>query len=95
MGGTDEYRTDSDVLGGFLKECCDETKSSRVAKIILYRVYRGWVETNGEYEFSSNMLSRKMKERGIKSVTDGKVRYWEGLELNREGSQFDRITQDS
>jgi len=59
------YRSDQDVTGQFLAECCviDPGASSNAPEV--YRRYVEWAERNHEYTVSGNAFGRELTKRGI------------------------------
>lgn len=49
---TKEYKSEMDVISGFLEACC--TEGGEVPAVELYRAYKQWAHENGEYEGMSN-----------------------------------------
>jgi putative DNA primase/helicase len=74
---TSEYRSESDVVGRFISECCvlGDWASARAKD--LYQVYRNWVENSGEKEpISLTAFGRRLAEKGfLKSHDDKGVKY--------------------
>jgi len=65
---TSEYRTESDVLGQFLTDCCTYEPDASVASLILYRTYSDWCTDNGERAFSGTAFGRALRERGLRKT---------------------------
>ncbi len=65
---TDEYKTEQDVLGHFIGECCVVAHGGEVESSWLYRVYRTWCESHGERPSSQTWFGRKLNERGFDSI---------------------------
>ncbi|MBM5570605.1 MULTISPECIES: phage/plasmid primase, P4 family [Deefgea] len=63
------YRTDSDVFGGFLSECCMFDSSAEVDFAILYSTYQYWAEKSGLRVASKIGVSKQLRERGYSTVT--------------------------
>ena len=80
---TADYRTDQDVVGAFLEECCRLGAGLRVLKKDLYTAWRHWAESNGEQGYmykSQSWFSRRLKDRGFQKAGAGK-HFIMGLEL--------------
>ena len=80
MAATAAYRTESDVLGSFLDDCCEVGKGLEVAASDLYAAYRKWAKDSGEYELSMTAFGRRIDERGFDVRKNG-VKYRQGLRL--------------
>ncbi|MGI9079735.1 MAG: DNA primase family protein [Acidimicrobiales bacterium] len=76
MVATDEYRTEMDVLGNFLAECCVVLTDSFVASADLYRAYVSWCEANGERPASQRKVGLTLTERGFERRQAGHERRW-------------------
>lgn len=81
---TSEYRSDMDVLGGFLSECCVLNHLVQSSSGALYEAYKTWCETNGEKSvMTRTAFGRGLRERGLSpGQQDGKGRAtWKGIGL--------------
>lgn len=99
---TNQYRSDSDLLGQFLNACCVTQKGLPSLKhAILYNAYKEHCEGNGNNPFASNKLAQKMIERGFEGTIGNGARYWYGIrmktddELLSEEDDVPRDEQDS
>lgn len=65
VAASEAYRADSDVLGGFLADCCaiEPNASAKVGE--LFRAYLAWCEDNGERSVAQRAFSEALTERGI------------------------------
>lgn len=92
---TNEYRSESDAIGLFLKEYTEKEVTSITEKTRLYQIYKHWAESNGEYPMASRTFTRAMKERGYVEERRGKGSkpHWLGLALKTETFN-DPNTQD-
>jgi len=84
MDATKAYKTDMDILGEFLDDCCVTESTARVTNKALKEAYKNWCYKNGEKELSSKVLSSKLIEKGFKRLENMQValsrgRGWEGL----------------
>lgn len=80
MAATAAYRTESDVLGSFLDDCCEVGKGLEVSSADLYAAYRKWAKDSGEFELSMTAFGRRIDERGFDVRKNG-VKYRQGLRL--------------
>jgi len=78
---TGAYRSDMDVLGGFLEDCCEVEGDARVASSVLFTRYGYWCPSNGREQLSQQAFGRRLHERGFKSERTKKQRLWLGLRL--------------
>ena len=80
---TEAYRTEMDILGSFLADCCEINPDGEVASKELYQAYGEWCEENGERPVSQKDFGMRLTERGFHGGRQGKerTRTWEGLAL--------------
>lgn len=79
---TNRYRAESDVVGGFLSECCTVSKKAQAPARGLYAAYVKWAEDNGERAISQTRFGTRLNERGFQRERDGMGRYvWLGIGL--------------
>jgi putative DNA primase/helicase len=81
---TAAYRTEMDVLGAFLQECCIVDPDSNVAARDLYAAYKLWCQENGERAETQRRFGARLTERGgFERYRGGKSggHRWRGLEL--------------
>jgi putative DNA primase/helicase len=78
------YRTEMDMLGAFLQECCIVHPDSNVAAKDLYAAYKLWCQENGERTETQRRFGARLTERGgFERYRGGKSggHRWRGLEL--------------
>jgi putative DNA primase/helicase len=81
-GATDDYRSEMDILGDFLEDCCVLDPSEEVITNDLYSTYEDWCDTNGEKAMCNRIFSSRLKDRGFQRIqkTGGnRVRVWLGI----------------
>jgi putative DNA primase/helicase len=73
---TATYRSDMDVLGEFLEECCDVDAAYESTASDIYKRYKTWAEDRGEYVETQTSFGVRLTERGFqKGKRSGRVRY--------------------
>jgi putative DNA primase/helicase len=80
---TKQYRSDMDILGEFIDDCCIEDAEAKTPAKDLYLKFKEWGETEGLREkeiWSKSTLTRRLKERGYVQFRDAE-RKWKGLSL--------------
>jgi len=84
---TESYREESDLLGGFLQDCC-ETGSPRysISAAALYAAYAQWCEENGNQAVPKQRFGRYLQQRGFASQRDMNRRFWVGVRLKPNAS---------
>jgi P4 family phage/plasmid primase-like protien len=93
---TGAYRAEMDVLGAFLRECCELGPEKNVAARDLYAAYHDWCLEGGERPESKRKFGSRLTDRGsferYRGGSDGGHR-WRGLALLTFWK--DRICRDS
>src|SRR5215203_3914787 len=93
---TGAYRAEMDVLGAFLRECCELGSEYNVAAKDLYGAYKFWCEDNGERPETQRRFGSRLTERGgferYRGGADGGHR-WRGVRLLTVWKS--RISRDS
>jgi putative DNA primase/helicase len=79
INATDEYRSEMDVIGNFIKERCAQRPECSIRARELFKVYQDWCEESNERACSERFLGLRLKELGFeqKRLADG--RHWRGL----------------
>ena len=81
---TGAYRAEMDVLGAFLRECCEIGASHNEAAKDLYAAYSRWCEEGGERPETKRKFGSRLTERGgferYRGGSDGGHR-WRGVRL--------------
>ena len=83
---TRSYRSDMDILGDFLNDCCVLESGLQATFADLNRAYKEWCNKNAEQAMSTRWLALRLKERGFKKQRTMSVRFWQGLSLKEKGS---------
>jgi putative DNA primase/helicase len=80
---TADYRSEMDVLGGFIEEHCVIDPQAWVTTGALYKRYMEWCEASGERSLSQTALGLRLLDRGFHAGRQGKdrTRSWRGLRL--------------
>ena len=85
---TDDYRTDEDVLGAFLADCCEQ--NGEVAAKDLRAAYEQWCAEQGELPLAGNALGRRLARRGIQGARrTGGTRVYVGIALSDGSASSD------
>jgi hypothetical protein len=79
---TKSYRTDMDVLGQFITECCLVDSNTRTKASDLYDAYKFWCSQNGERGDIQRTWGMALTERGFERRRGtGGAYWWIGLGL--------------
>ncbi|GHU07062.1 hypothetical protein FACS1894151_00830 [Spirochaetia bacterium] len=81
LNATDEYRSEMDVIGNFLKECCVQREGATIRIRELFKAYQDWCEGNNEHACSERFLSLRLKEMGFEKGRTAEARFWSGIAL--------------
>lgn len=66
---TEEYRTESDILGQFIDEMCERGPGFSESATVLHGAYRKWWDDNGHRAFMNpTKFGRSLEERGFARV---------------------------
>jgi len=78
---TAAYRTEMDILGGFIEDYCIVASATQTTIKGLYAAYGDWCEANGERALSKNVFSARLAERGFEPNRIGRARGYRGIGL--------------
>ncbi len=81
---TEEYRSEMDVLGNFMRECCVLSPGVSVRARELFRTYQEWCDENNERACSERFLGLRLKELGLERIRSSDARYWNGITLKAQ-----------
>ena len=85
---TSAYRTEQDVTGEFLKECCDFGSTLEIAAGRLFQAYEAWCKHLGLKANTGTKFGSELRKRGftMRHTRTGGMR--EGVNLNSYGQSF-------
>ncbi len=79
---TDEYKSEMDILSGFLTDRCLVNDRLKTKAKDLYQEYLQWCGENGEKEVAQRTFGIRLSERGLKRKRGtGGVYFWHGIGL--------------
>jgi putative DNA primase/helicase len=81
LNATDEYKSEMDVIGIFIKEQCVQKPEVSIRIRELYKAYSDWCEQNNEHAVSERFLGMRLKEMGFLQTRTSEARFWVGLGL--------------
>jgi putative DNA primase/helicase len=81
---TDQYRTESDPIGEFLRLCTQPSPGARVRAGRLYQVYSRWSHANALQPVSMTQFGRRLSDKGVHKEKAG-VFFYTGIELAGDG----------
>ncbi|MCK4873824.1 MAG: hypothetical protein KAS72_13975 [Phycisphaerales bacterium] len=83
IAAVDDYRSESDIVGRFLGDCCVLNDTASATAKDLYREFREWSEREGEPVMSQKRFGGRLRARGFDSVRlDGRgPTTWIGIGL--------------
>lgn len=62
---TKEYRSEMDIIGTFLDECCELSENATVDVSDLYEAYSQWCDDSGHRALAKRSLGMQLNERGF------------------------------
>jgi len=65
LAATESYRSEMDIVGGFIADRCVIAGHARAECGALYAAYTGWCEENGEHAVSQRRFGQQLEERGF------------------------------
>lgn len=74
---TEEYRIESDSIGQFLAECCEDADDARQGRTELFEAFKAWGGRGTRKDFADSI---KAKGYGDAKLNDGK-KAWRGMRL--------------
>lgn len=84
VAAVEQYRSEQDVLGAFISDCCVLGRTVTTTKAALFAAYQTWCEENNERPWSQTRFSLRLQERpGVKEERAGGTgkRSWAGIGL--------------
>lgn len=81
---TEAYREREDWLTNFINERCIREPNARVGAADLYREYREWAESTGDYIRRLNDFDTTMEAAGFQKIRPKNRKAWLGLRLDHE-----------
>lgn len=83
---TEEYKSEMDILGQFIEECCVKSESENVLFSKLYERYNDWCIENNEHPMSKQKLGRRLvEEYGLrKDIIGANKRIYVGIGLRED-----------
>ncbi len=86
---TENYRADSDIIGGFISDMCTINPLARCTKSELRTAYENWCASNKEAPLSTRNFKSILTERGIKDCKIGHraEKGWAGIGFKKAGPQ--------
>ena len=83
---TREYRTENDVVGRFVAECCELDADHRVVKKELRAALASYCEETGDDTPEATTLGRWLGDRGVRDVKVNGKRGYRGIRLTEDPS---------
>lgn len=75
LAATEEYKSEMDLIGKWIEECCITAPHTTAKASALYGNYKRWVEDNGGFPLSSTKFGLKLGDRGYQKEKSGTVIY--------------------
>jgi P4 family phage/plasmid primase-like protien len=84
---TANYRTESDVIGRFVDDCCTIGDDKTVTRKALRGALMRYCEEGGDDEPPATTLGRWLSDRGVRATKSGSTRSYRGIGLNKGSSE--------
>jgi putative DNA primase/helicase len=84
LNATNEYRGEMDVIGNFLKECCDIKPATQIKIRELFKAYQDWCDGNNEHACSERFFGLRLKKLKFTQIRTCEARYWAGIMLKAD-----------
>jgi putative DNA primase/helicase len=81
LSATAEYRSEMDVIGNFLKECCVMGTDNAIRARDLFKCSQDGCEENTERACSERFFGLRLQEIGLDQKRLGDGRYWQGIRV--------------
>ena len=78
---TDKFIGESDLVGEFLRECCEGAPGFKVAASTLGEKYAGYCLLRGTKRLSAPTFNRTLESKGYQRRRTGPGYFWEGIRL--------------
>ena len=88
---TETYRTEQDVLGEFIDDCCILKSTAIVPKNDLMKAYTEWCATNNQTPINQRSFKGKIMERGILDGRKNTARIWKGITLKEKPQEQENM----
>lgn len=80
-----EYRSEMDVLEGFIDECCIIRDSEKVKASDVYQAYKQWARDNEQYLMSSTKFGRELSKKFMRFKSG--TNYYKGISIRKEAEK--------
>ena len=85
LDAVSEYRSEMDLLGQFVNECCIVATQAKASASALYAQYRQWCDESGTHPVTKTRFGLALGERGFEKRTPKTV-IWHGIGLLSDSS---------
>lgn len=82
LEATAEYRAESDALGRFVDECCDQHPNWKIQSSTLFKAWTRWCNTEGIEPGTNKAFSTSLQNRGFDTTKIRGRMTWSGIALN-------------
>lgn len=82
---TEEYKESQDVIGQWIEECCEVRSNASQRASELYKSFREWCQSSGEYIVSQKRFGASLGDRGYRKLRSADGWHYIGIELISSG----------
>lgn len=93
LAASEDYRTESDAVGRFLREWCVKGEGLEVDAVLLHDAYEAWTKLEGMEPLSANIFGRRLSDRGLRKRKSSNRQYRLGIDLTEEARGHGRDRQ--
>ncbi|MHC1726878.1 MAG: phage/plasmid primase, P4 family [Syntrophobacteraceae bacterium] len=94
LRATEDYRADSDIIGGFVSDCCILNPLAKCKTSDLFAEYEKWCSGSKEEPITVRNFNATLQERGFKKTRLGHKgdKAYQGIGLRTKDENADRLT---
>lgn len=85
---TNEYKSEMDIVGSWISECCEVGPWNEVVFDDAYRSYEAWSKDYNGFAFTKKRFGQMLLERGFKQGIKNRSRSYKGISLSSEISKI-------
>ena len=83
-----DYRSQTDTVGIYLSENCQDFLHYRTSSSVLYQDYKNWAMTNSEPLINHTLFGRELRKKGYQKVKTSTGNYYIGIKLKTDTRGF-------
>lgn len=88
---TEDYRREQNVLGHFVEDELIENDKLKAACGQMYEHYKGWADSNGEYQMTATEFKERMEQRYGEPKRTSAGKFWMGVGIEKLLSEEEKL----